>query len=686
MRQAEQLQKQEAPTKTEKLEIAIETAEALSKLADQTIKEIEEASIEAIEAANSRVERGATSLGGAEDIEVGKLAITEVQREIQELTSQTQAKISPENPLSATPERATEQPSVGLRDTYTPDQLAELRAMTKDDYGEGLVSGAHKDAKTLEDHETAQREAYKALDEKIEAGIVQPDSITSDILDRLELRDKPEIAIENIEQITEQIALELKGLTEKGFIKENEAKLIESEAEIFTSAYAEAFPDATPEQIFEVTRDNSRKLAYQTERDKQVFSGSDHGTRHILEGNMAMADKIIASLGDTATAKDKVLIHQIIVDHDLGYTVGVAQAKQSFDASKDHPLFSTKFIEANEEYYTQKFGKDGYEMIRDGILQHSYPKSEYRTPTDPEKGFNPDLIRSITSTVDALGVTAETKCPAFFREPEVIKILQKVKLFADKHGGKVTSEAIEMYKDQLRTLADNEPDAVRKAGFHSAIENQFNPVTVEMTLGQYTGVLKNIKIAENEGKMVPHVTMDISRSQALLGDLFGDKISTKAFKKAMEDFGISDDVMEHMAKIIREIRGAKTAEEKKVLVDQLRYSSDNAVFEFAPELDETTSEIEELFQSFEQVTISNEVRDLIRGVESLETRTPDRVETLLTEFSTSIGEQVDEEDLLGIMKIQERIRSNIDNPTEFENAIQELKSYVTKGEKEFMGL
>ena len=577
MPQAEQLKHQEIQPKTEKLpKLAerpvgkIETPEDLIELAGQTAKKVEETAAETIEAGSSRVEKAAISIGGTEDVEAGKTTIAKIQKQTLALSSQTLNKIIAEVPTGAALEETTEK-STGLKDTYTREQLAELRAKTKDDYGEGLVSQAHRGAKTLEDHETAQREAYNALAGKIEAGAIKPDSITSDILDRLELRHRPEVTIERTEQISEQISSELKELTEKGFIKEDEARLIHAEAEKFTAVYAEAFPDAAPEQIFEVTRDNARKLAYQTERDKQVFSGSDHGTRHILEGNMTMADKMMASLGNKISAKDKVLIHQIIIDHDLGYTVGVAQAKASFAASKDHPLFSTKFIEANTEYYTQKFGKDGYEMIRDGILQHSYPKSEYRTPADPKKGFNPDLIRSITSTVDALGVTAETKCPAFFREPRVIKILQKVKLFADKHGGEVTSEALEMYKAQLRTLADNEPDAVRKSGFHSAIENQFNPVTVEMTLGQYAGVLKDIKIAENKGRMVPHITMDISRSQALIGDLFGDKISTKAFKKAMEDFGVSEDVMEHMAKIIRQIRVAKTEEEKKSLIGQLRY-------------------------------------------------------------------------------------------------------------------
>lgn len=672
------LEVEKLPETVEKVEELPETPEALSEFQEKTIEEIKKTSQETITSGIEQVEKATISIGGGpEDIEAGKSALTPVQEQISELATETQKEVE---------ETVEREARVGLRDIYTPEQLAELRAKTKEDYGDSLVNKAHEGAKTLEEHEEAQERAYKALEEKIEAGVVKPDSIYSDMLNRLELRDKPEVTIESVEQIAEQIATELKELTEKGFIKEDEVRLIQQEAEKFAGIYAEAFPDANPQQIFELTRDNARKLAYQTERDKHVFSGSDHGTRHILEGNMRMADKMIESLGDKVSAKDKVLIHQIIIDHDLGYTLGVAQAKESFAASKDHPLFSAKFVEANQEYYKQMFGKDGYEMIKEGILQHSYVKSEYGTSTDLEKGFNPDIIRSITSTVDALGVTAEIKCPAFFRSPEVISVLQKVKLYAETHKGEVSPEALAMYKDELRKIANKEPNKTRREGFYNAIENQFNPVTVEMTLGQYTGVLKDIKITEQEGKMVPHIKMDISRAQALLGDLFGDKMSTKAFVKAMEDFGVSKEKIADMAKVIRQIRETPTEEEKRTLMEKLKYSSKKAVFEFAPEFAEVTPEIEKSFEEFERLSIRNEIRDLARKLESPEAQTPENIGTFLEEFNTATSEQIDEEDLDKIREIEEKIRAAAGDPEAMKRALAEFNTFATKREKEFMGI
>lgn len=683
MPQTEQLkpetgqQIEEPPKKTEKPKEIFETSEDLSKFREQKAQQIEKKSAEVIES-GSKIEPAIISIdGGPEDVAAGKAAVAEVQKDIANLSSETLKNITQEKIVET---------SNGLKDDYTPEQLTALRAKTKEDYGEGLVSKFHKKVENVGEYEKAQEEAYNTLNEKIEAGAVKPDSIQSDMLDHLELKNKPEIAVNNVDQIAQEISTEMKELTDKGLIKESEAILIQAEAEKFSQIYGEAFPGANLQQVFEVTRDNARKLAYQTERDKQVFSGSDHGTRHILEGNMTMANSMVESLGDKISAKDKILIHQIIIDHDLGYTVGVAQAKGSFDASKDHPLFSAKFIESNQEYYKQKFGEDGYEMIKNGILQHSKPKSEYNTPTDSEKGFNPDIIRSITSTVDALGVTAETKCPAFFREPKAINVLQKVKLFADTHDGKVSPDALAMYKNELREIADSEPDAGRKEGYYNAIENQFNPVTAEMTLGQYAGVLKEIKMTEREGKIVPLISMEISKAQALLGNLFGDKMATKAFVKAMEDFGVNEETMKDMAKTLKQIKEAKTDEEKQPLLEKLKYSSDKADFEFAPDFAEANTEVEQVFEESSNLMIRNEVRELSKILKSPENRNGKNLELVFKEFNTAVNILMDEGDLIKFMEIQGAIMDNIDKPENFDKALTNFNTFTTNKEKKFMGI
>jgi hypothetical protein len=554
----------------------------------------------------------------------------------------------------------------------------------------------------LEKHEEAQFKAYEDLSKAVDGGFgaVNPGAIQADMLRQLDLKDKPDVRVGSFDKISSTIGSELQELTSKGLIKADEAKLIQAEADKFSKMYKEAFPDAKPQDVFEVVRDNARKLAYQTERDKHVFSGSDHGTRHVLEGNMNMADRMVENLekaGKKVTAKDKVMIHQIITDHDMGYTAGIAQAKGSFEASKDHPLFSTKFVEENKDYYVSKFGQDGYEMIKDGILLHSYPKSEYNTPTDQTKGFNPDLVRSISSTVDALGVTAETKCPAFFREPEVVKVLQKIQLYAETHYGKVPDGMLDKYKDELRKIADKEPDASRKDGYLDAINNQFNPKTVEMTLGQYTGILKDIDFeADKSGKILPKIHMNISESQALLGNVFGDDMSLRAFTKAMADFGVPKSKMSEMAHTLKDIKEAKTDGEKQELIKKLRYDCDKAVFQFGQKTEEEVNpELKgyiDVFKDLDRVSVRQEVRDLASGLLPSDKEgkplpvDSQKASELIKSLGTSISENGTPADLREFRTLQDEIQNNLNDRGKLEETVKKLKSFTTKAERDFMGL
>jgi hypothetical protein len=574
-----------------------------------------------------------------------------------------------------------------MKDDYSEAELAELRHKTKEDYGSGLVGTHHKGAKTVEEHEAAQLKAYEGLEEKIKSGAVKPDSIQSDMLNHFELRNKPEVNITNTDQISGHVSKELEELTGKEFIKKDEADLIKKEANKITDLYKEAFPEASPQEIFELVRDNARKLAYQSYRDKHVFGGSSHGTRHILTGNMNMADRMIEGLGNRATAKDKLLIHQIITDHDIGYTVGVIESKDSINATGDHPLFSAKFVEDNKDYYIKKFGHDGYETIKDGILMHSYPKSEYNTPVDMKKGFNPDLIRSITSTVDALGVTAETKCPAFFREPEAMKILQKIQLYSETHEGNIPPDIMAKYREEFKKVAEKESSEVRKRGFMEAIESRVDtfPYIVKSTLGQYTGVLKDITLTEKEGKIIPSIKMDISRSQALLGNIFGDKMSTQAFVKAMEDLGVPEEKMSHMGSLINQIKEAKTGEEKKELIKNLRFESDKAIFEFGSNFDETSPEVQKTFEELEKISIRQEIRGLANKLKSPENRTSANITALMDDFRTSISEEMNKEDVLNLMNIQKEFISSSDEAN-FDKAIKKLSSFTSRSERSFMGI
>ena len=125
----------------------------------------------------------------------------------------------------------------------------------------------------------------------------------------------------------DSINSEVQGFMDSGLINYDDKSAIMNEIVKFSALYKTAFPNASDKDALTLARDNARRIAYQAARDKEMFTGSDHGTKHILLGNMKLADDMIASLEAQkipVSAKDKVLIHQALIDHDLGYTTDEA--------------------------------------------------------------------------------------------------------------------------------------------------------------------------------------------------------------------------------------------------------------------------------------------------------------------------------------------------------------------------
>lgn len=213
-------EKEEFKEFEKKEEERIETPEELKKFGEETKKKVEEFSKETIEGGKEILEKEVESIEGKEkELEKGKEVISEVGREIKELSSKTQKEI--EEIFEVKSEK-----SIELEDKYSPVELDELRKKTAEDYGEGLIKKFHKKRENSEEYKVAQKKAYRELEEKIGKGAVKPDSIHSDMLYRLELKDNLESKVEKTEDIPDKITEEIKEFVDKGFIKEKEADLI----------------------------------------------------------------------------------------------------------------------------------------------------------------------------------------------------------------------------------------------------------------------------------------------------------------------------------------------------------------------------------------------------------------------------------------------------------------------------
>jgi len=565
--------------------------------------------------------------------------------------------------------------------------------------------------------EMTQEFAYEEYGEKKRDGVtLGAEGIAADMFTELDLEGKEERTVESLEQAAEAVRAELQEYVEKGYLNAKEMQLIMETTAKFGAAYTRAFQGKrfrggaerseaeVMQHAYEAMRDNARKIAFQTKLDKRVFSGSDHGTRHICEGCTHFSEQLMGSLkgleGVDFKDQDEVLIRQVVIDHDIGYTTDAAQAKGGFEASKDHPCAGCDFVESNKDYYVDKYGEEGYEIIRDVVLNHSYSQSEYGgsrpVAGEDELTYNRDLIRSVVSTVDAMGATAETKAMDMFRYPETIEVLQNVKLYTETHGGVVEPEVLDLFKMDLNTVVDTllaggKISSERAAGYRSAIENQFSPHTVEITLGQFTGVVREMKLTRRaDGTVAPEIRLEVSRLAALVGDNFGDEMALKGFVKAMQDFGLSRTELQNMAGLVRQLQSETDPVLREALQQQLTYASERATFviseqETAGVPDEREQElaaITERFEIFERETIRTELRqqfDRVRAV-APEARTPDMAQIIVDELRGLFDLNDREAQLLDVLGVN--LKDGIQNDQIIDATQDVVTRLKSKSEKE----
>lgn len=473
------------------------------------------------------------------------------------------------------------------------------------------------------------------------------------------------VAIATDEELLANLNKEVSGFEENGLITAEEKEVILKEANTFVSLYKTAFPLASLQQVYTITRDNVRFLAYQEKRDKYVFAGSDHGTRHIVRANITFADQILDGLaksGQEVTALDRVLLHQAIMIHDMGYAFGVAQTH--FGASKDHPLGSTLWLEANADYFKAYFGEAGYEQIRRAVLYHSYPKPVQvgEAASDVKsRRFHPDLIRSVLSTVDALGTTYVHKVPAFFANPRAVTVLQQLQMYAlanvpevcpgatPEERKKESEQRIRAavdgpiagrtkgFRQALEEIAREEPNPERREAFLNAVRMNFNARTPEFNLGLFGGILEEVGIAVgDEGQTKIQLTMSLSQSQALLQSAWGDDLAVQSFLKVMQDMGLRDSeaIKLRVADTLRRVKEADPSARPAILSD-LRVETDRAVFQFNPALSEH-QEFVQCIGEVEQFSLRMPLKMLVKSLKDPSCKRLDDVERRLLAFQTFI--------------------------------------------------
>jgi hypothetical protein len=623
--------------------------------------------------------------------------------------------------------------TVSLIDTrYSDDKLVELRdpefvgpmsnvPTGEERYGVGLVNEYHRNAKTRDAHEMAQEAAYRAFQGKIDRGVVDPSAMTQEMCKKLGVTNEIGRVPSNYDSIIAEVNADVRRFSEAQHLSEEETVSIEREVYTFTKIYGEAYGTENVAKAYVVARDNARKLTYQAAMDKYVLSGSDHGTRHIIDGNIKFAMQLVKSLrehGVAVSAKDQVILHQVMIDHDLGYTTGAAQAEGGYDASRDHPLGSARFVEDNKAYYLDKFGEEGYQAIFSSVLNHSYPLLEYQSQSSTD--VNPKLIEGVASSVDSLGITVETKTPEIFWSADAMKILLKVQLAAQTTmEGPVDPSLMAQYKGELLDIANKEKNEQRREAYKNAITSFFNEYKASNTLGHYTGVVTSVSAEPATHGAQSEITQDHGHDHgdddhsdlgdkrlrlvvqimpteiyALLGNMFGDRFANSSFAKAMGDLGLDTDQLTGYGQRLKAAKqnGEEMPDKLDVTHEAARVTVGTNFLEDLPANEligivgaEKIKDIAKAFQEVYELSIRAEINQLLDQINTASSNEiPQLVDSVRDLFVDSITGKVNELELRTLSSMLDKLKEPFGGIRD--ETITNLRYFRTDKESKFLGI
>ena len=328
-------------------------------------------------------------------------------------------------------------------------------------------------------------------------------------------------------------------------------------------------------RIYTLLRENARKYLFQSGVNYICLTGSDHGAKHLIQGDVRFTTQIAEKLN--WSARDRVCLRQIAVDHDLGYThtglqlfsmheKGIPLNNGYYGLTKDHPLYSSAYFEVHRPMYEEYFGKQGSQIIGHSILDHSEVKGHLREEDAAKR------VQALFCRIDCLAVSADLKsAPAFMHDKvlvamskafEAAEYLKNIDARMEKlwKESKVRSDEYQWLstaQQSLRTIAGEVKqyllglkeeiysERVFQQAYHYAIDQHYDPFNpkfpVQRDFGSNAIEFAGIDVRSTRERDHLKARFSIRPLLFSIAEYFGKdegaRFATSAIIKLFEDFG-----------------------------------------------------------------------------------------------------------------------------------------------------
>lgn len=648
----------EANITPEKVEaIAVESAAKVEKTGEETVSEGKQAFASAVDTG------GKLGLSEQEIAQVsGETQIAEalqaVQAKIEALTGEAKGKIEG---VAGSHEAPGETAEVGQeKPKYSEEEARKKWSPSKDGTWPGL-----------------------SLEEKM--AYCDPKIVSQEMSDDLQLKNSPEFKpfsgesfSENNEIIKENVRNLVEGYISEGKISSEYGGKIGKSTEDYISLIAQAQQEGSLAEnlkagdIQKIAEDIVNKMVYQNRESFKRGLG-DHGVRHIIDGNIAEAMKMVdeynrANPEKPMTSLDRLKIMTVHFNHDMGYTVGVN--RKGFEATGDHPKFSRKLFENQNELYGKLFNEMDLAQMETTIESHDKSRTD----------FENNQFESIVRLSDNMGLFHDSKLPEiFYSVPENLAVLQKIDL-ARKAG-----QSIDGLKEKLKenVMKQEGLDEDTKKALLNAAE-EINKMAPDFNLGMLAGKLDGYEM-QGSTMIVSIRESDMHKQIQELFDL-----NQKQFIKALDSYGID---LKKIGSSFDEY--VKTDESGNKYVELPMTGGKPALrFNFLPEdpnnPDMRNAEIKKKFAEtgveWAGINIRQEIGRAIENLKNPENRTEEALDRLADNLIAQCGDRMSDKDVIEITEIIGGMDLSFEGEKELEKELEKLKKFATRKEKDFLSV
>ncbi len=191
--------------------------------------------------------------------------------------------------------------------------------------------------------------------------------------------------------------------------------------------------DAT--SVMRLVEQNVWTLAFQDRVASENLIG-DHGIRHLVGHNIRVSESIVDELvrnGQPVKAVDRLIMHQVMIDHDLGYVMDPVRLqinKGEFKADKGHNVLSAKYerqrIEDKASPLSQIFSGEQLGIIHEGILNHDSSSVDFHVG-DSSEAARRDNITSAIHVADNTHAFEDKLPELLYTHPDTLRVMRLMK-------------------------------------------------------------------------------------------------------------------------------------------------------------------------------------------------------------------------------------------------------------------